>query len=271
MLEQFIGIEQVDVAEAKALYKEAFNDSDAFTDLYFNAYSKNNKYFFWKMNHQIVCMACVNKKRIFVNGQKKTAGFIVAVATKKEYRNQGLMKSIFQKWLDDISMEFSEIFIQAYNWNVYKSYDFLICTLKKEYTLKKDQFLKPSLFYQKIDYDQILKIQKEFICKNQIKNYSYKTKKENKLYYKMFMAANDKIYMNKFVYLVVSNNDTVVDFAYTDLKEFIKLISNFKEQELKIKSYLDLDKRFFVQINKDIVDTKIYKKKNFDIFFNEAF
>lgn len=269
-MKKIIGTSTIDINEAKKLYKEAFNDSNQFIDLYFEQYSKNNKYYFWKKDNEIVFMACVNTKRVYINNEKKTAGFIVAVATKKQFQKQGIMKSVFQSWLDEISFLYEYIFIQAYNWNVYKSYDFNVCTYKNEYTLRHDQYLKPSEYYQTVDYDKLNEIYNNFIKINKIKNFSYKTTKETQLYYKMLMSANDKIYMNKHAYVVISNN-VINDFAYTDQKEFIKLLSNFKETKPTIKSYIDFDKRYFSLLTEKNIDCKVYQKTDLDILFNEVF
>lgn len=264
-------IKNINLDNAKKLYKEAFNDSDEFIDLYFGQYEKYNDYYFMVDNNEIIFMACANKKRIMLNNKKEEACFIVAIATKKEHQKKGIMKSFFQKWLDELSFFYKSIFIQAYNWNVYKSYDFKTCTLKKMWTLRHDQYLKPSDFFDNVDYDRILEITNDFIKINKIKNFSYKTSKENQLYYKMLLKAGDKIYMNKHAYIVVGENNIVFDYGFNDLKEFIKLLSNFKDNPLKIKSYIDLDKRFFTLLESDIIDTKIYKYENIDIYFNEAF
>ena len=39
-------LDEVNIEEAKKLYKEAFNDSDEFINYYFSSYSKNNLYYF---------------------------------------------------------------------------------------------------------------------------------------------------------------------------------------------------------------------------------
>lgn len=264
-------IKKINLNQAKQLYKEAFNDSDEFIDLYFGQYEKYNDYYFIVENEQILFMACANKKRIYLNNEKQDACFIVAVATKKEHQKKGIMKSFFQKWLDELNFFYKNIFIQAYNWDVYKSYNFKVCTTKKMWTVRHDQYLKPSEFFDRVDYDKLLEISSTFIKLNNIKNFSYKTAKENQLYYKMLINAGDKIYMNKQAYIVVGNNNIVFDYGFTDLKEFIKLLSNFKENPLKIKSYIDLDKRFFTLLESDIIDTKIYNLDNIDIYFNETF
>lgn len=264
-------LNEINIEDAKKLYLEAFNDSKEFIDLYFEKYNKNNHYYFWvDKNNKPLMMSCLNLKRVYINKEKMTAGFIVAVAVDKEYRGKGIFKKYFQSWLDEISLYYKYIFIQAYNWDVYSKYDFYPCTNKKLYSLRKDQYLKTEEYYKdnEINLDIVNDIYNNFVKYNRINNFSYKTRKENNLYYKMLLATNDKIYHTKKSYIFVSNNK-VVDYAFLDLKDFIKLLSNFKD--LIIESYIDLDKRYFTDLKETIVNTKVYKEKELNILFNELF
>ena len=265
-------LDEVNIEEAKKLYKEAFNDSDEFINYYFSSYSKNNLYYFWlDQNDKIVMMACLNRKRIYYSGEKISAGFIVAVAVNKEMRGKKILTNNFQKWLDDISLMADYIFIQAYNWDVYKKYDFHPCCIKHKYQLRKDQILKPVKYKsgKEVDIELINEIYNQFLKINRIKNYTYRTTKESILYYKMLLSTGEKIYHSKKSYIVVSN-DTIVDFAFTDLRDFIQLLSNF-EDKLFIYSYILLDKRFFKDLSEKKIDAKIYKIRDFDLLFNETF
>lgn len=253
---------------AKKLYKESFNDTDTFIDLYFGSYAKNNhSWYGFDENNELIFMCWLNRKRVMINNNKENAGFIVAVATKKEFQGQGIMKSFFSKWLSDINLLYKHIFIQAYNWDVYKSYNFLPCTLKKIYRLRKDQFLKIDEIFMHTNYDLLNEIYNSFIKKNNIDNFSYRTLKENKLILKMFEAAGDKILHTKKSYVIFSNN-IIVEYAFLDLKDFIRLLSRLPF-DTKIFSYINLDKRYF----NDLEETKIETKSldGVDILFNEFF
>lgn len=269
---KIVQLDQVNIEEAKKLYKEAFNDSDEFINYYFSSYSKNNLYYFWvDKNKKIVMMACLNRKRVYYKNEKITAGFIVAVAVDKEMRGKKILTNNFQKWLDDISLMADYIFIQAYNWDVYKKYDFHPCCYKRKYQLRKDQILKPINYKtgKDIDIELMNEIYNQFLKINKIKNYTYKTTKESILYYKMLLSTGEKIYHTKKSYIVVSN-ETIIDFAFIDLRDFIQLLSNF-EDKLSIYSYILLDKRYFKDLVEEKIDTKIYKIKDIDLFFNETF
>ncbi len=266
------GLGKVKLSQAKTLYKEAFDDSNAYIEVYFNEYMKNNDYYFIEKDNKVIFSCCNNKKRVYINNKKYEAAFIVAVSTKKEFQGQGLMKSVFQQWLDKLHQEYDYIFIQAYNWDIYKSYEFYPCTLKNTYELKNDQYLKPIEYTSDINYSKLTKIQNKFIKLNKFKNFSYKTTKENQQYYKMLKIEEEqRIAITHDAYIIFDKNNIVYDFAFLDLKNFIRLLSNFKDNHLKIRSYLNLDKRYFKLISENKIDTKVYKHNKLDIYFNESF
>lgn len=257
-----------ELISAKKLYKDSFNDTDEFIELYFGSYAKNNhSWYGFNENNELIFMCWLNRKRIMINKTKEYAGLIVAVTTKKEFQGQGIMKSFFTKWLSDISLLYKHIFIQAYNWDIYKRYNFLPCTLKKIYRLKKDQFLKLDEIFSCTSYDLINEIYNNFIKKNNVINFSYRTLKENKLILKMFEAAGDQILHTKKSYVIVSNS-VVVEYGFLDLKDFIRLLSRLPFDTM-IYTYINLDKRYF----NDLEDIKIETKSldGVDILFNEFF
>lgn len=261
-------LNEEEITIAKKLYKDSFNDSDEFIDLFFGSYAKNNhSWYGFNENDELIFMCWLNRKRIMINKNKEYAGFIVAVATKKEFQGQGIMKSFFSKWLSDISLLYKHIFIQAYNWDVYKSYDFLPCTSKKIYRLRKDQFLKLDEIFTVTSYDLINEIYNNFVKKNNIENFSYRTLKENKLILKMFEAAGDKILHTKKSYLILSHN-VVVEYGFLDLKDFIRLLSRLPF-DTKIYSYINLDKRYFNDLEEIKIETK--SLNGIDILFSELF
>lgn len=267
-------INKKDLLKIKKLYLDCFEDTKKYIDAYFGIYSKNVDFWYEKNeNQKIKMIASLSKKRLIINNQKCEAGLINSIAVDTEFRNQKLMTNFFKTWLTEIQNIFPYIFIQAYNWDIYKNFDFIPITYKSEWILRKDQFLKPETIYQEIDYQLMNKTYLEFLKNNKIKNYVYKTSKEFKTYYKIIVLDNDRIIQSKKAWIIISNN-VVEDFAFVDLKEFIKLISQLP-LNTKILSYIDLDKRFFIQVSDKKVSTKILKAKKAldvdDIYFNDSF
>lgn len=268
-------ISKSDLLKIKQLYMNSFKeDNKQFVDAYFETYSKNVLFWYEKTEEQKIKMiASLSKKRLNINNQKYEAGLINSIAVNQEFRNQKVMTNFFHQWLTEIQNIYPFIFIQAYNWDIYKNFDFKPITYKSKWYLRKDQFLKSEPIYEKIDYELMNKVYLEFLKINKINNYTYKTSKEFKTYNKMIVLDNDKIIQTKKAWIIVSNN-VVEDFAFIDLKEFIKLIS-LLPLDTKISSYIDLDKRFFVKYDDKKITTKILNNKNTldinDIYFNDSF
>lgn len=257
-----------EINNAKILYDKTFNDSKEFSDLFFSQYKKEFTIYGAYNNDKLIFITCLINKRIVINGEKEIAKFIVGVAVDESFRGKGIMKKYLKKIIE-INSKF-KIFIQAYNWDVYKSFNFKPCSWKFLYTLRKDQILinKKDELLEKIDFNLINKIRNDFIKINKIVNFSYRTEKENKRILKMHIAGGDKIIMTKKAYAIISNNEIIECFYYETI-DLIKLISNL-ENQLNIWSTKKMDKRFFTEHNKEKIETKIFNN-NIDILFSEYF
>lgn len=218
-----------EILDAKNLYDKTFNDSNEFSNLFFSQYKKEYTLYGVYKDNKLIFMTCLINKRILINNEKETAKFIVGVAVDEEYRGKGIMKKYLQEIIDANSIY--KIFIQAYNWDVYESFNFNPCSTKHSFILKKDQILhkKKDELLVDVDFNLINKIRNDFIKINKIKNYSYRTEKENKKIIKMHIAGGDKIIMTKKAYVIISNNQIIECFYYEEL-DLIKLLSNLEEQ-----------------------------------------
>ncbi len=257
-----------EISDAKKLYDENFKDSESFSNMFFNQYKKEFVLYGSYQDDELIFMTCLVNKRIIINKEKEIAKFIVGVSVKESYRNKGIMKKYLQEIIENNSLY--KIFIQAYNWDVYKTFNFNPCSYKYSYTLRNDQILhkKKDELLDVIDYNLINRIRNDFIKINKIENYSYRTEKENKRLLKMHIAGRDKIIMSKRAYAIISNNE-IIECFYYELIDLIKLISNLDNQ-LKIWSNLKLDKKFFIDNNEEKIETKILDN-NIEILFSEYF
>ncbi|MGL4647620.1 MAG: GNAT family N-acetyltransferase [Mycoplasmoidaceae bacterium] len=264
------GFDNIDLAKVKKLYADSFQDANAFTDLYFTDYKK--MYDLWTLweNEQLVLMTCLNKKRVVINNIAEKTGIIVAVAVDKQYQGKGIMKNFMNSFLDEAKLLYSHIFIQAYNWNVYKSWNFHVCTKKYKSRLKKDQFLKPVEISQKINFDKCNEIYNQYVKLNEFNNFTYRTNKENKLIMKMLLAAGDQIIHSQNSYLIFSKENGVIDYAYNDEKDFIRLLSSLP-YDTPIWAHKILDKRFFNYLDEEKIETKILDEENLEVLFSEFF
>ncbi len=258
-------ISLIDINESKKLYDEAFNDPESYREKLYNTYLKNAK-FFGVVNEEnkLVMQTFFVPKRIVYQEMKMSGYLIFAVSVKKEYQNQGLMKKYLNDFIEDMKFYGDMIFIQAYNYDVYKSFDFLQCTSKKNWFLRKDQFLKVDNINEKIDFDLINKININFLKMNDIGNFTYKTEKENKKYLKLYYECGCEIKMSNKSYVVYDKEkNEIIEYGYLDLRDFIKLMSSFPF-DTTITSILDFDKRFFTIKKEEYTFAKALKNKIFD-------
>lgn len=99
-------IRKLDTAEhnkCRGLYEDVFSeDSKAFVDYYYTEKTKDNQIYVVEEDGAIRSMLHLNPYKLYVNGQEKTAHYIVAVATLEEYRKQGYMGALLKEALNDM-------------------------------------------------------------------------------------------------------------------------------------------------------------------------
>ncbi len=263
------GFKNIDLSKVQKLYDDSFHDSKGFSDLYFSKYKKY--YDLWTLweGDKLVLMTCLNKKRIIEKNTRKKVGIIVAVAVDKEHQGKGIMKNFMNSFIEEAKVIYDNIFIQAQIWNLYKSWNFNTCTKKYKTILKKDQYLKTNDIFEKVNYEKINEIYNKYVKINNYENFTYRTKKENKIILKMMESAGDKIIQSFDCYLIVSNNQ-VIDYAYVDFKNFMRLLSSLPFETI-IWAHDILDKRFFKYLDEEKIETKILDKENYNILFSEFF
>ncbi|RXY96322.1 GNAT family N-acetyltransferase [Malacoplasma penetrans] len=257
-------IKEVDINQVKQLYDEAFNDEIEYREELINNYLKNSKFYGVVDKDQLVMITFFTPKRIYYKNQKHEAFLIFAVAVKKEYQNKKIMSKYLSKFIDEMKLFTDFIFIQSHNWDIYKHFDFVECTKFSKWILRKDQFLKFDNINEKTNYENINKINIQFLRDNNIDNFVYKTEKENKKYLKLYLKCGYQIIMSNRSYLIYDPKIKEIEkYAFFDQRDFIKLISSLP-YETTINSYINLDKRFFVLKEESQIKTKICKTKSFD-------
>lgn len=84
--------------DTRALYEEVFTeDSRSFVDYYYSHKTRDNKVLTKTIDNQIVSMLHMNPYTLSVNGTEKCCYYLVAVATKEEYRHQGYMRELMEQ------------------------------------------------------------------------------------------------------------------------------------------------------------------------------
>lgn len=83
--------------DTRALYEEVFSeDSPSFVDYYYTEKTKDNVIYVVEEENRIQAMLHLNPYTVMVNGAEKAAHYIVAVATRKEYRKRGYMAALLK-------------------------------------------------------------------------------------------------------------------------------------------------------------------------------
>lgn len=119
-------LEQSEHIKTKSLYKEVFStDSEGFVDYYYTEKIKDNQIYVMEEYEEIIGMLHLNPYTLKVNGLDKETNYIVAVATKEEYRKQGIMRKLLTKALNDMYEEHQTFtFLMPAAESIYLPYDF---------------------------------------------------------------------------------------------------------------------------------------------------
>ncbi len=96
-------LEPQEHGKTRALYEEVFSeDSRSFVDYYYTEKTRDNQIYVVEEAGEIQAMLHLNPYTLMVNGSRKAAHYIVAVATRKEYRGRGYMAALLKQALTDM-------------------------------------------------------------------------------------------------------------------------------------------------------------------------
>ncbi len=117
-------------ASTRSLYEEAFpEDTERFVDFYYQYKTRDNKILVLEQEGAVVSMLHRNPYILIVNGYELRSDYIVAVATRKEFRHQGCMRALLERALGDMAeqgMPFT--FLMPASESIYAPFDFVwIC------------------------------------------------------------------------------------------------------------------------------------------------
>ncbi|MCD8197627.1 MAG: GNAT family N-acetyltransferase [Lachnospiraceae bacterium] len=117
-------------ASTRFLYEEAFpEDTGRFVDFYYQYKTRDNKILVLEQEGAAVSMLHRNPYTLIVNGYELCSDYIVAVATRKEFRHQGCMRALLERALCDMAyqgMPFT--FLMPASEGIYAPFDFVwIC------------------------------------------------------------------------------------------------------------------------------------------------
>lgn len=99
-------IEKLEVSQhedTRKLYEEVFSeDEKSFVDYYYQEKTKDNTIYVVREDDDIQAMLHLNPYTLMVNGNEKESYYIVAVATRKEYRGRKYMSELIRQSLQDM-------------------------------------------------------------------------------------------------------------------------------------------------------------------------
>ena len=210
-------LEKEEAYKSRKLYKEAFfEDSESFTDYYYKEKVKNNRILVDEENSTIRAMLHQNPYLISFLGNTYEVDYIVAVATGKEHRRQGLMRNLLYKSLNTMYSEKKPFtFLLPANKAYYEPFDFNFIS---DYYLieideKKNIVTKP---YENKDKNNLTEFMMDYFSKN----------------YQLYCIRDD-FYVDRLIEELKSE-DGFIELLYSDDKIVgYKLIWGLEKKEVR--------------------------------------
>lgn len=85
----------------KKMWKKIFNDTDKYVDFYFKEKAKRSIVYSKYVEEKLVSMAFFTPYQMMYKGKECVCPYIVGVATQKEHRHKGYMKTLLQQGILD--------------------------------------------------------------------------------------------------------------------------------------------------------------------------
>lgn len=152
-------LEQEEKILTKPLYQEAFfEDSAGFVKYYYSEKIKDNR-ILADIEESVRSMIMLNPYTISVFNKKYCLDYIVAVATKKEYKRQGYMRRLLDKTLIDMNeIKVPFTYLIPANKDYYLPFDFSFVARKNEYNVDLSDYKKSVIRGVKLDIGAAEKI-----------------------------------------------------------------------------------------------------------------
>lgn len=145
-------LEQEEKILTKPLYQEAFfEDSAGFVKYYYSEKIKDNR-ILADIEESVKSMIMLNPYTISVFNKKYCLDYIVAVATKKEYKRHGYMRRLLDKTLIDMNeIKVPFTYLIPANKDYYLPFDFSFVARKNEYNADLSDYKKSVISGVKLD------------------------------------------------------------------------------------------------------------------------
>lgn len=119
-------MDQSEHGKTRRLWEEVFpEDTAAFLDYYYYIKTRDNSIYVIEEDDDIQAMLQLNPYKLLIEGQDYASDYIIAVATRKEYRGRGYMGNILRRALKDMYDEkIPFTFLMPAAEAIYTPYDF---------------------------------------------------------------------------------------------------------------------------------------------------
>lgn len=247
---------QNDYQKLKYRWLSTFKEDDeVFYDTYIH--NSNLHIYYLEVDFQMVSVVYLREMRL--NNQQK-AYYVEGVSTHSLYLKQGYMKMLLNRVMD--LYQNSIVFIQAYNWDVYQSFNFNHHIYKQLVTLNETI---PVLMNKKI-YKGINKSLFEKLYRNYNSNYSYYIDRSHPI----DIDLSNAIYHEDAYALYSFFNDKVVvtEIVYKEKEDAYILLNNLTNEYGLIKVICEKD----LLEGEQLLFAKYYDPENNEydsIYFNE--
>lgn len=194
---------------SRSLWEEIFSeDTKEFLDYYYQEKVKENEVLGIYEKEQLISMLHLNPYRLSFQGKTIDSDYIVAVATKEEYRHQGKMAELLKKsfqWAKEKKHPF--VFLMPAKEAIYKPFGFETVYWRKDYCLlqekAEDSITENYITIEEISGNCSAKEEKEL---HELAEYSNKLLKEN---YQVY-AVRDMAYYQMLLKEQQSQNGSIV-------------------------------------------------------------
>ncbi len=132
-------LEHKEKQQSRQLWEEIFTeDTEEFLDYYYTEKVKDNQILGSFEEGRLVSMLQLNPYRLCVEQYEMDSAYIVAVATKKEYRHQGRMAELLHQAMLEVRKEETPfVFLMPAKEEIYKPFDFVTVYERKDYRITK--------------------------------------------------------------------------------------------------------------------------------------
>ena len=138
---QALKIQQADAAwtrKIRSLWEQQFQEETAeSTQFYFERLYREENCLLLVSEEELICMLQLRPMTIVLDGKDVRVPFIVGVATNPEYEGCGYMGMLLRYALKTVQGKTPFVLLQAYNWDLYKSFGFIEQYQRVRWKLKK--------------------------------------------------------------------------------------------------------------------------------------